>query len=177
MAIERCAFVRISGEVRTLSEEGMQDLKRAFYSNVNSGKKPIVFISAIENQLCFVGMLVLREGLDYTTVHTVNEFRKNGINVITFSNCYDRDPSVPEIPDLLKSDKVATFIDFSRRGIPATFDFGSYNEYSGFGANDIYELAKLVKNEGKNLAVVGFPIMPRRPWRLRMFALPVLRSV
>ena len=156
MAIERCSLVRVSGEVKPLTVDGMQELKGAFYSNINSGKKPIVFISAIENQLCFVGMLVLREGLDYTTVHTVNEFRKSGIGVITFSNCYDRDLSVPEIPDLLKSDKVATFIDFSRRGIPATFEFGNYNEYSGFGANDIYELARLVKSEGKNLAIVGF---------------------
>ena len=156
LSIERCTLVSVSGEVRALSEDGMQELKRAFYSDVNSGKKPIVFISAIENQLCFVGMLVLREGLDYTTVHTINEFRKNGISVIAFSNCYDRDQSVPEIPDLLKSEKVATFIDFSRRDIPVTFEFGNYNEYSGFGANDIYELAKHVKNEGKNLAVVGF---------------------
>ena len=156
LAIEKCSLVRISGEIKSLTDGGMQDIKKAFYSNVNSGKKPIVFISAIGGELCFVGMLVLREGLDYTTVHTVNEFRKNGINVITFSNCYDRDPSVPEIPDLLKSDSVASFVDFSRRDIPVTFEFGSYNEYSGFGAKEIYELASLVKAEGKTLAVVGF---------------------
>lgn len=156
LAIEKCSLVRISGEIKSLTDGGMQDIKKAFYSNVNSGKKPIVFISAIGGELCFAGMLVLREGLDYTTVHTVNEFRKNGINVITFSNCYDRDPSVPEIPDLLKSDSVASFVDFSRRDIPVTFEFGSYNEYSGFGAKEIYELASLVKAEGKTLAVVGF---------------------
>ena len=156
LAIEKCSLIRISGEIKSLTDGGMQDIKKAFYSNVNSGKKPIVFISAIGGELCFVGMLVLREGLDYTTVHTVNEFRKNGINVITFSNCYDRDPSVPEIPDLLKSDSVASFVDFSRRDIPVTFEFGSYNEYSGFGAKEIYELASLVKAEGKTLAVVGF---------------------
>ena len=156
LAIEKCSLIRISGEIKSLTDGGMQDIKKAFYSNVNSGKKPIVFISVIGDELCFVGMLVLREGLDYTTVHTVNEFRKNGINVITFSNCYDRDPSVPEIPDLLKSDSVASFVDFSRRDIPVTFEFGSYNEYSGFGAKEIYELASLVKAEGKTLAVVGF---------------------
>ena len=156
LSIERCSLVRVSGEVKSLTEDGMKSLKNAFYSDVNSGKKPIIFISAVENQLCFVGMLVLREGLDYTTVHAVNEFRKNGISVITFSNCYDRDASVPEIPDLLKSEKVASFIDFSRRDIPITFEFGSYNEYSGFGAKEIYELAKYVKASGRTLAVVGF---------------------
>lgn len=156
LMIEKCSSVYVSGEVKSLTEDGMKDLKRAFYSNVNSGKKPIAFVSLIGGELCFVGMLVLREGLDYTTVHTINEFRKNGISVLTFSNCYDSGESVPEIPDLLKSENVATFIDFSRRDIPITFDFGSYNEYSGFGANEIYELAKYVKSHGRTLAVVGF---------------------
>ena len=156
LSIEQCSYVLVSGEIRNLTDEGIQDIKNAFYSNVNSGKKPIIFISSVADELCFVGMLVLREGLDYATVHTINEFRKNGISVIAFSNCYDRDPSVPEIPDLLKSEQVATYIDFSRRDISITFEFGSYNEYSGFGANEIYELASLVKSQGKNLAVVGF---------------------
>ena len=156
LSIEKCSSVYVSGDIKPLTEEGMKELKKSFYADVNAGKKPIVFISAVENQLCFVGMLVLREGLDYTTVHTINEFRKNGISVITFSNCYDRSETVPEIPDLLKSDKVATFIDFSRRDIPITFEFGNYNEYSGFGAKEIYELADFVKKEGKTLAVVGF---------------------
>ena len=156
LSIEKCSFVRVSGEVKQLTDEGKQEIKKAFYSNVNSGKKPIVFISSVENELCFVGMVILREGLDYTTVHTINEFRKNGIDVITFSNCYDRDSNVPEIPDLLKSDKVATHIEFSRRDIPVTFEFGNYNEYSGFGANEIFELANYVKSQGKTLAIVGF---------------------
>ncbi|MBO7303423.1 MAG: hypothetical protein J6U68_04475, partial [Clostridia bacterium] len=156
LAIEECTFVRVSGEVRALTADGVQELRKAFYLNVNSGKKPIVFISSDESGKCFEGMLVLREGLDYTTVHTVNEFRKNGISVIAFSNCYDRDASVPEIPDLLKSEKVASFMDFSRRDLPVTFEFGSYDEYSGFGAKDIYELARLVKEQGKTLTVVGF---------------------
>ena len=156
LMIEKCSRFYVSGEVKTLTEGGIQDIKRAFYSNVNSGKKPIVFVSVMNGELCFVGMLVLREGLDYTTVHTINEFRKNGISVLTFSNCYDRNESAPEIPDLLKSENVATFIDFSRRDIPITFDFGSYNEYSGFGEKEILELARFVKGNGKTLAVVGF---------------------
>ena len=156
LMIEKCSRLYVSGEVKTLTEGGIQDIKRAFYSNVNSGKKPIVFVSVMNGELCFVGMLVLREGLDYTTVHTINEFRKNGISVLTFSNCYDRNESAPEIPDLLKSENVATFIDFSRRDIPITFDFGSYNEYSGFGEKEILELARFVKGNGKTLAVVGF---------------------
>ena len=156
LAIEACDFVYVSGEMRALSYEGAQEVKRAFYSNVNAGKKPIVFISAVGIQKCFVGMMILREGLDYTTVHTINEFRRNGINVIAFSNCYDRDASVPEIPDLLKSDKHASYVDFSRRSVPVTFDFGEYEEYRGFGASDIAELARLIKSQGKSLAVVGF---------------------
>lgn len=156
IGIEACEIVYISGEVKTLTEEGVREIKKAFYSNVNSGKKPIVFISAYGTQKCFVGMVVLREGIDYTTVHTINEFRKNGISVIAFSNCYDRDPGVPEISDLLKSDKHASYMDFSRRGVPVTFDFGEYEEYRGFGADDICELAKLVKSQGKSLTVVGF---------------------
>ena len=156
LIIEKCSFAYMSGEIRELTSDGIQDLKRAFYNNVNSGKKPIVFVSVINNRLCFVGMVVLREGLDYTTVHTINEFRKNGIEVLTFSNCYDRPEGAPEIPDLLKSDKVASFMDFSMRDIPITFEYGNYNEYSGFGAGEICELAKYVKRQGKSLTVIGF---------------------
>ena len=156
LAIEKCSYVCVSGEIKKLTDDGIKDIKKAFYANVNSGKKPIVFISNLDVGLCFVGMLVLREGLDYTTVHTINEFRKSGIGVITFSNCYDRSPTVPEIPDLLKSDKIATRIDFMRRDISITYEFGNYDEYSGFDEKDILELAKLVKSQGKTLAVIGF---------------------
>lgn len=154
--IDGCSHVYIAGERKPLTYEGIQHLKKSFYANVNSGKKPIIFISVKDGQRCFVGMLVLREGLDYTTVHMVNEFRKSGIGVITFSNCYDRDPSVPEIPDLLKSERLASFVEFKRRDLSVTTDFGSFEEYNGFGEEDIYELAKLVKSEGKTLTVIGF---------------------
>ena len=154
--IDECDYVYLAGEKKLLAYEGIQKLKNLFYSNVNSGKKPIIFTSVSDGARCFVGMLVLREGLDYTTVHTVNEFRKNGMGVITFSNCYDRDPSVPEIPDLLKSERVASFVEFKRRDLPSIDGFGSYEEYSGFGADDIYKLAELVKSEGKTLTVIGF---------------------
>ncbi len=154
--IEQCNCALISNEVKAISESGTADIKKAFFNNVNSGKHPIVFVSVCGEQRCFVGMLVLREGLDYTTVHTVNEFRKSGISVIAFSNCYDRDGSVPEIPDLLKSDRRASFFDFNRREVPVTFEFGNYDEYTGFGADDIYQLAKLVKSQGKILTVIGF---------------------
>ena len=156
LIIDSCSFALVSGTPRAISQEGVADIKKAFYNNVNSGKRPIVFVSVSGNQKCFVGMLVLREGLDYTTVHAVNEFRRNGISVISFSNCHDRAASVAEIPDLLKSDKLASFFDFQRRDIPVTFDFGKYDEYSGFGEEDIYQLAKLVKAQGKTLTVVGF---------------------
>ena len=154
--IERCDCALVSGEMKNISEAGVADIKKAFFNNVNSGKRPIIFVSVSGERKCFVGMLVLREGLDYTTIHTVNEFRKNGISVIAFSNCHDRDASVPEIPDLLKSDRRASFFDFQRREIPVTFEFGNYDEYTGFGSEDIYQLAKLVKSQGKILTVIGF---------------------
>ena len=156
LIIDSCDCALISGEVTPISEEGISNIKKLFYNNVNSGKRPIVFVSVSENRKCFVGMLILREGLDYTSVHAVNEFRRNGIGVIAFSNCYDRGRNVPEIPDLLKSNKVASFFDFKSRDIPVTFDFGNYDEYNGFGEDDIYQLAKLVKSQGKTLTVVGF---------------------
>lgn len=162
LSIEACELVYISGEIRSLSEEGIKSIKNSFYTDINSGKRPIVFISSVEGKKCFVGMLVLREGLDYATVHTVNEFRKNGINVIVFSNCHDRTDSAPQIPELLKSEKVASFIDFSRRDIPVTFEFGNYNEYSGFGEEDVFKLATLVKSEGKTLSVIGFSNYARK---------------
>lgn len=156
LAIDACESIYIAGELKPLSEDGVRSVKNAFYTDVNSGKKPIIFISNADGKKCFVGMLVLREGLDYATVHTVNEFRKNGISVIAFSNCNDRREPAPQIPELLKSDKSASYLDFKRRELPATFEFGNYNEYNGFGEEDIFELAKAVKSQGKTLTVIGF---------------------
>lgn len=156
LLIEQCNCALVSSEIKAISESGVADIKKAFFNNLNSGKRPIVFVSVMGEQICFVGMLVLREGLDYTSVHAVNEFRRNGIQVISFSNCHDRDASIPEIPDLLKSDRRASYFDFKRREIPATFEFGNYDEYVGFGEEDIYQLAKLVKSQGKILTVIGF---------------------
>ena len=47
LCLERCTSVLVSGEIRTLTEDGTQEIKRAFYSNVNAGKKPIIFISSV----------------------------------------------------------------------------------------------------------------------------------
>ena len=126
------------------------------YGNyIAEGKTPIVFTVKDGEKNIFVGMLLLQEGIDTTVASSVSALRRNGVKIITFSNCVGR-THAPEIPTILRKGGRAYAGDFLRHGYTVTHGFGSYDEYCGFDANMIFELAKYIKEQGKSLAVLGF---------------------
>ena len=154
-AIGNCSAALFAGVSNQLSAEGKETIKNNFEKYVNMGKRPIVFTINDGVSVCFAGMLLLREGVDDSIAKAVAGLRKNNVKIIAFSNCVGR-AHVPEIPEILRRGSRVYAGDMLKRGLPITHEFGIYDEYCGFDAASIKELADLVKSKGKTLAVLGF---------------------
>ena len=153
--IDECGFAMFGGVPKALTEDGVEAIKRSFRSAVAYGRRPIVFALCEGDKKCYVGMLILREGVDLTAEESINTLKKNGVKVIAFSNCVGRS-GAPEITDNLRSEKRAVSGDFLKRGLPITHGFGDFDEYCYLDENMISELATHVKSQGKTLAILGF---------------------
>ena len=153
--LENCSSVILGGVKRDITEEGRASLLNRYGGYVAEGRYPVVFVLKDGEQYTFAGMLILREGIDTTIARSVSALRRNRVKIITFSNCVGRQHA-PEIPAILRKGGRAYAGDFLRQGHTVTYGFGSYDEYCGFDANMIFELAKYIKAQGKTLAVLGF---------------------
>ena len=150
-----CRYVMVAGAKKPLTAGGVESLVRTFESLVVMGRRPIAFSLGNADERCFVGMLVLHEGSDPSLARAISSARKSGMSIISFSNCPDR-LHTAEIPDLLRRGNRAYKSDLARQGRDITFSFGSYDEYSGFDADDITKLVGFIKKSGKSVAIVGF---------------------
>ena len=153
--IDSCTHALFAGVARHLTLEGRENILRSFRQYIANGRRPVIFALGNEEQRCFVGMLVLREGTDVELSRAISDIRRSGVSIISFSNCKGR-VNAPEIPDMLRQGNRAYADDFARKGLKADYGFGSYDEYCGFGASDIALIAKAVKAKGKGLMVCGF---------------------
>ena len=153
--IDECRLVTVAGAPKPLTNEGKENLRRSFEQYVLMGRRPVLFALGDENERCFAGILVLREGADTELASAVSAVRKSGVSIISFSNCKGR-ANAPEIPDMLRQGNRAYADDFARKGLPADHSFGSYDEYCGFSADDIATIARRVKANGKGLMICGF---------------------
>lgn len=154
-AIDVCTHAYFSGTAKELTDEGRETIKKSALGYIASGKRPLIFTVDQDSGAAFVGMLVLREGIDTSIVKAVSVLRKNGIRIISFSNCVGR-VNAPEIPETLRRGSRIYAGDLLKRGLPVAHDFGLYDEYCGFDEKMIAELAQHVKAQGKKLAVLGF---------------------
>lgn len=152
---EECTSALFGGHKKSLSGEGREAVKKSFAECLSRGKRPIIFALREENDLCFVGMLILCEGVDPNLAKALSNLRRSGVNVISFSCCVGRE-HVAEIPVILRNGGRAYAGDFLKKGLPISYNFGSFDEYCGFDENMISELARYVKSQNKRLAVMGF---------------------
>ena len=153
--LDECDFALFSGVSKPITDEGREALKKTFDTYYVSGRRMLIFSVVQGDKNCFVGMLVLREGVDNRVQRSVSALRRSGVKIIAFSNCVGRDKA-PEIPEVLRTGKRAYFSDFLKRGLPVTHGFGEFDEYCYFDENMIYELANHVKSMGKKLGVLSF---------------------
>lgn len=154
-ALSECTSALFSGVKKELTDEGRSVIARSYAGCVAQGKRAIIFTLKEENSICYIGMLALREGVDDMISGALNSLRRNGVKIISFSNCVGR-THAPEIPDVLRNGGRVYAGDLLKRGLPVSYEFGSFDEYCGFDGNMITELARYVKSQNKVLAVMGF---------------------
>ena len=153
--LDKCTAALFSGNQKTLTQEGVNSLKRTYEGLAAMGRKLLTVTLKNGEEHCFVGMLVLREGVDLSVEKAVNSLKRSGVKVILFANCIGRS-GIAEIPDVLRVGNRAYAGEFIKKGWSVTQGFGEYDEYCYFDEGMIAELAKHVKSKGKSLAVIGF---------------------
>ena len=153
--LDRCDSAIVAGVKRDISAEGLESIKGYYRSLIASGRTPIVFTLKQGAGYCFIGILVLREGVDGSVARSLSALRRSGVRIIAFSESKGRDHA-PEIPEILRHGGRVNAWELEKKGLPVTHDFGAYDEYCGFGEEDILKLAKHVKEKNKILAVMGF---------------------
>lgn len=154
-SFKACKFTMLGGEWRNLSEEGIKNFVRVWKQYEAKGLTPIIFtLSSKHNSYasaCFLGMVVLKEGVDNRLEKNIFKLQSLGCNVISFVGGED----APKLPPMLTRD-CASKNDFIRSRFPLSYKFGNIKAYSDFENKDIIELISFAHANKKRVAVVGF---------------------
>ena len=153
--INRCDHVFLKGEKQTVSEEGRQRLIRSYESIVRDHRVPMIFaVSPKESptELCFVGMVVLREGWITGAQGHWKALQRTGCRAILFQPADER---LPKLPEGGMGGRLVRKEDFLGRNLPVTEVFGRFSCYEGMTEEDIRSLIQLVHKRKQRVWLVG----------------------
>ena len=153
--ITRCNQMLIQGSQQTMSAEGTQSLLRAYERYVEDHQVPLIFtVSSKENprELCFVGMVTLKEGWIPQRQKHLNALRRTGCQVICFQ---PTDARLPKFPEEEMGGRRVRREDFRERKLPVTEGFGRFYYYVGMEEEDIRALIRLAHTKGKSVWLLG----------------------
>ena len=127
------------------------------YDAINQLALMLVFSVARENEtnFAFAGMIVFKEKSKNSLSELSERFARLGIRLVSFVNIktqYDFSPVYVSRDGASRADAA----DFVRLGVPVTYRFEEFDEYSGFDIKQICELALYAKKQGKKVAAVGY---------------------
>ena len=155
--LKKCNFSMYGGTKHPLGGEGVASLEKLWASYEAQGKKPLAFALSPEAgsvaELCFVGLIVLGEGIDKNIVNNLKTLDRLGCKVISFA---DNDSNSPSIPIILRGNGCVSREDFIRNRLPVHYNFGSINSYYGLTDNEILGLISLARSKNKKVMVMGF---------------------
>lgn len=150
-----CTFAMIGGQKRRLSDEGKERLLSAWKNAVASYQTPIVFSVCSDISLsdsCFVGMLLLKEGIDENWKRNVSLLKNYGCKTALF---VPTDSSAPAISKEIWAQGFVSKEMFVKHGKPLSYRFGSIGIYRGFDKEDILLLLDDVRSKGASVFVAG----------------------
>lgn len=152
--IQGCREVFLGGERQSLSEEGKRELERFLDRCAQNYLSPIIFTQSKgrDGALCFVGILLLREGIDRNWEQSIKKLERCGCKVIAFSKS---EADVSNIPSQLLARGLVSKDQFLQRHTPLTYGFGSIRAYADFEDEDIAVLLQHAKKQGKRVVIVG----------------------
>ena len=153
--LEQCRTVLLGNQTQRLSEEGRHELERVLSQGAEEHLSPLIFARATGNEdsLCFVGVLMLREGTDSRWAESLRRLDRCGCKVIAFSKVRT---NVPNIPAHLTQSPCVFKHQFAQHNAPLTHGFGRFRTYVGFDDADISVLLRYAREQGKRIALVGF---------------------
>jgi len=150
-----CDYVMLGGEKKRLSEEGKARLVSAWQEAVASYQTPIIFTLCDDISLrdsCFLGMLLLKEGIDENWKKNISFLRNRGCKTILFSPTKSAVPALPK--EILAQGFVSKEM-FLKHGKPLSYRFGSIGVYTGFETDDMMTLLDEVRAKGATVFVAG----------------------
>lgn len=153
--ISRCNQALIQGAKQPMSQEGTQSLLRVWKKYVDDHQIPLIFtVSSKENpgELCFVGMVVLREGWISQRQKHWNALRRTGCRVICFQ---PTDARLPKFPEEEMGGRRVGKEDFLKRNLPVTEGFGRFSYYVGMTEEDIRALIRVVHGRKQRVWLLG----------------------
>ncbi len=152
--IQSCQSVFLGGERQSMSEEGKRTLEGFLTRCEQNYLKPLIFTQTKgrDDTLCFVGILLLHEGIDRNWERSVKKLERSGCKVISFSKT---GTDIPNIPSQVLSSGVVSKQQFKEHHAPLTYGFGTIRAYSDFEDEDIAVLLQYAKKQGKRVIIVG----------------------
>ena len=154
-ALQNCRTIMLGGEEQPLSAEGIKQLTDAWRKREAVGETPILFtLSSVDQAYgaeCFLGEIVLNEGVDINLSRNITRLGRMGCKVISFA----RRGSACRLPAQLIGRGCAVKASFVRNKLPLTYNFGSIGAYSDFSDEDIIALIDYAHSQAKRVIVVG----------------------
>ncbi len=157
----KCSHSVVGGNVQALSSVGLDRLRHAVEMYLSNGKKVLVFTRCTVSQTgafgerCFIGAIVLSERTDMTSIRSISDLKKRGVNVVSFIPA-DQKTSLLDVPADARLGMSAQKAEFAREGKPLTYRFGDISTYYGFSDLDVCELIAHAHNNGQGVAVIAF---------------------
>lgn len=156
-ALGACRVAMLGGSKQILSDEGRARLER-LWAHYKSTNGTAVLFSLSEGSMttdnaCFVGILVLREGVDPNLGRNWSRLEKQGCRIVTFDRPLR---NAPAIPKELLAGRAISKQELLSRNLPLTYQFGKIRAYSEFEDADIIKLIDYVHAKGKRVMAVGF---------------------
>ncbi len=156
-SLSQCNTVLIHGEKRILGDEGRRKLTELLQKYASFGQMPLIF-TVSEGHMstlnrCFVGMLVLKEGVDRHWYKNLSRMERLGCSVIAFQSTR---PEAPNIPKQILEKGSVSKLDFAKHQMPLTTHFGKIKHYTDFEKQDILALIEYVHRQNKRVLVLGF---------------------
>lgn len=154
--LTECDYAMIGGQKRKLSDEGKEQLLSIWREALASYHTPIIFSVCSDISLsdsCFVGMLLLKEGVDEQWKGHIAALKSRGCKTILFEPTQSSAPAIPK--EILNQGFVSKEM-FIKHAKPLTYRFGGIGLYRGFDKEDIILLADFARSKGASVFVAGF---------------------
>ncbi len=153
--LRKCDCAMIQGERRNFNEENKKKLLAMWNKAIASHQIPIVFTFCSDisfSEHCFLGMLILKEGVDEAFSKNRDLLRNVGCQMILFS---PTSKDAPPIPSEFLAQGFVSKEQFLKHNKPLTYRFGKISGYSEFEKEDIMQLMGEVRSHGSRVLVCG----------------------